>query len=179
MTISEYTLQLCRFPWPTRLHKFRNLWHSFGEGVSCKSSTLAIASGVLPDSSLGASLGDDPQGCRTTTRDTARVGQARAGGCLLCLRYLTPHPLPLEESLLRDAGGHPAALAARSYAPKRKHTPTTDLRLIAEIRQLRSCSPHLGKDKLHVLLVPSASTIGRIIARAPDKMRHAPARLDS
>jgi transposase InsO family protein len=60
---------------------------------------------------------------------------------------------------------------------------------VAEIRRLRTLHPNLGKDKLHVLLspcceehgipLPSASTIGRIIARAPDKMRHAPARIDS
>jgi transposase InsO family protein len=89
---------------------------------------------------------------------------------------------------LREAGGNPAALAARSCAPRRRRTPRSDARLVAEIRKLRRQYPNLGKEKLHLLLapwceehgiaLPSASTIGRIIARAPDRMRHAPARLD-
>ncbi|MEJ5210079.1 MAG: penicillin-binding transpeptidase domain-containing protein [Burkholderiales bacterium] len=67
--------------------------------------------------------------------------------------------------------------------------PRTDGRLVAEIRRLRTLYPNLGKEKLHVLLapwcakqgiaLPSVSTIGRIISRAHDKMRHAPARLDA
>jgi transposase InsO family protein len=90
---------------------------------------------------------------------------------------------------LRDQGGNPAALAARPSAPERRRTPKTDPRLVAEIRRRRSLYPNLGKEKLHVLLapwcqekgiaLPSASTIGRIIARAPDKMRHTPTRLDT
>ena len=54
---------------------------------------------------------------------------------------------------------------------------------------MRPLYPHLGKDKLHVLRrpwcednglpLPSASTIGRIVGRAPDKMRFASARLDA
>ncbi|EGQ61807.1 hypothetical protein GGI1_09018, partial [Acidithiobacillus sp. GGI-221] len=85
-------------------------------------------------------------------------------------------------------GGNPAALAARPCTPKRRRSPKTDQRLIDEIRRLRQLHPNLGKDKLHVLLapwcaqhgipLPSVSTIGRIIARAPDKMRFAPARID-
>ncbi|WP_218587176.1 helix-turn-helix domain-containing protein, partial [Thermomonas hydrothermalis] len=35
---------------------------------------------------------------------------------------------------LREQGGNPAALAARSCAPKRRRTPKTDPRLVAEIR---------------------------------------------
>jgi transposase InsO family protein len=90
---------------------------------------------------------------------------------------------------LRGAGGNPAALAAKSCAPKRKRTAQTDPRLVAEIRRLRTCYPNLGKEKLSVLLapwceerrmrLPSVSTLGRIIARAPDKMRHAPQRIDT
>ena len=90
---------------------------------------------------------------------------------------------------LRGAGGNPAALAAKSCAPKRKRTAQTDPRLVAEMRRLRTCYPNLGKEKLHVLLapwceahgirLPSVSTLGRIIARAPDKMRHTPCRLDA
>lgn len=93
------------------------------------------------------------------------------------------------KAALRQAAGNPAALAAKPCPPKRTRTPQTDPRLIAEIRRLRALHPNLGKSKLHVLLapwceaqgiaLPSASTIGRIIARAPDTMRHAPARLDS
>lgn len=88
---------------------------------------------------------------------------------------------------LREGGGNPAALAAKSCAPKRKRTPKPDPRLIAEIRRLRGLHPNRGKAKRHALLkpwcaaqdlaLPSVSTIGRIIARAPDKMRHTPCRL--
>ena len=89
---------------------------------------------------------------------------------------------------LREAGGNPAALAKRSCAPKGRRKPKTDPRLIGEIRRLRTLYPNLGKDKLQVILrpwcaesgiaLPSASTIGRIIARAPDKMRTHPVRID-
>jgi len=54
---------------------------------------------------------------------------------------------------------------------------------VQEIRRLRLIHPNLGKEKLHrfiaqfcgaqTLPVPSARTIGRLIADAPDKMRHA------
>ena len=89
---------------------------------------------------------------------------------------------------LREADFNPAARTARSSAPQRRRQPRTDPRLGAEIRRLRTLYPNLGKDKLHVLRrpwcedkglpLPSASTIGRIVGRAPDKMRFAPARLD-
>lgn len=89
---------------------------------------------------------------------------------------------------LREAGGNPAALTPKSSAPRCRRTPKADPRLVAEIRRLRSLWPNLGKEKLHAMLgpwcteqgikLPSVSTIGRLIARAPDKMRHAPARLD-
>jgi hypothetical protein len=91
-------------------------------------------------------------------------------------------------ALLRAAGGNPAVLPAKSCTPKRARTSKIDPRLVAEIRRLRGLHPNLGKDKLRVLLapwcaqhaiaLPSSSTIGRIMARAPDKMRHAPARID-
>jgi transposase InsO family protein len=93
------------------------------------------------------------------------------------------------KAALKAHGGNPAALAAKSSAPRRRRTPKTDPRLVSEIRRLRTLHPNLGKAKLHVLLapwcaqhgiaLPSVSTIGRIIARAPDKMRHAPRRIDS
>ena len=38
---------------------------------------------------------------------------------------------------LREAGGNPAALAARSCAPRRRRTPRSDPRLVAEIRKFR------------------------------------------
>ncbi|WP_284155515.1 helix-turn-helix domain-containing protein [Sulfuricystis multivorans] len=90
---------------------------------------------------------------------------------------------------LKEAGGNPAALAAKSCAPKRRRVPKTDVRRVAEMRRLRTLYPNLGKEKLHVLLapwcakqgiaLPSVSTIGRIISRAPDKMRLTPHRLDA
>jgi len=92
------------------------------------------------------------------------------------------------KAALKAHGGNPAALAAKSSAPKRRRPPKTDPRLVSEIRRLRTLHPNLGKAKLHVLLapwcaqhgiaLPSVSTIGRIIARAPDKMRQAPSRID-
>lgn len=92
------------------------------------------------------------------------------------------------KAALKAQGGNPAALAAKSSAPKRRRPPKTDPRLVSEIRRLRTLHPNLGKAKLHVLLapwcaqhgiaLPSVSTIGRIIARAPDKMRQAPSRID-
>ncbi len=73
-------------------------------------------------------------------------------------------------------------------SPSASATATAPM-LVRQIRQLREQFPNLGKDKLQVLLrpwcrqqniaLPSVSTIGRIIARDPDKMRHAPTRLDA
>ena len=90
---------------------------------------------------------------------------------------------------LTQAGGQPAALAARSSAPRRRRQATWPAALSQEIRRRRTTYPNLGKAKLHVLLrpwceqqglaLPSVSTIGRLIARAPDQMRHAPRRLDA
>jgi len=93
------------------------------------------------------------------------------------------------KAALKAQGGNPAALAAKSCAPRKRRVPKTDPRLVSEIRRLRTLHPNIGKAKLHVLLepwcaqhgiaLPSVSTIGRIIARAPDKMRHAPSRINS
>jgi transposase InsO family protein len=101
---------------------------------------------------------------------------------------VSPRTLYRWKAALKAQGGNPTALAARSSAPKRRRQPETDPQLVAEIRRLRTLHPNLGKAKLHVLLaswceargisLPSVSTLGRIIARAPDKMRHAPTRLD-
>ncbi len=90
---------------------------------------------------------------------------------------------------LTQAGGEPHALAARSRAPHRRRQARWPPALSQEIRRLRTTYPNLGKAKLHVLLqpwctqqgrpLPSVSTIGRLIARAPDHMRQAPLRLDA
>ena len=87
------------------------------------------------------------------------------------------------------ADGDPRAWAARSSAPCRRRQSMWPPALSQEIRRLRTTYPNLGKAKLHVLLrpwcaqqhlaLPSVSTLGRLIARAPDKMRHAPSRLDA
>ena len=84
-----------------------------------------------------------------------------------------------------QADGDPRALAAHSSAPRRRRQSIWPPALLPEIRRLRTTYPNLGKAKLHVLLhpwcqehglaLPSVSTIGRLIARASDKMRHGPA----
>jgi len=81
------------------------------------------------------------------------------------------------QAALKAQGGNPAALAARSSAPRKRRTPNTDPRLVAELRRLRTLHPNLGKAKLHVLLapwcaregikLPSVSTIGRIKSPRP------------
>ena len=81
------------------------------------------------------------------------------------------------KAALKAQGGNPAALAARSSAPRKRRTPNTDPRLVAELRRLRTLHPNLGKAKLHVLLapwcaregikLPSVSTIGRIKSPRP------------
>jgi transposase-like protein len=49
---------------------------------------------------------------------------------------------------LKDAGGNPAALAAKSSAPKHRRTPTAEARRVSEIRRLRRLCPNRGKEKL-------------------------------
>jgi transposase InsO family protein len=85
---------------------------------------------------------------------------------------------------LRGEGGNLAALAPRSTAPKRRRTRQWPPAITTEIRRLRTEHPNLAKEKLHLLLqplaareqlpCPSARTIGRLIADAPDKMRTRP-----
>ena len=84
-------------------------------------------------------------------------------------------------------GGNIAALCQKSKAPTRRRKREWPVAVVAEIRRLRQAHPNLGKEKLaillaplcaqHELVCPSARTIGRIMADAPDGMRHAPARL--
>ncbi|MGC8916027.1 MAG: helix-turn-helix domain-containing protein, partial [Thermoanaerobaculum sp.] len=88
---------------------------------------------------------------------------------------------------LREGGGELAALEPKSCRPKRVRKPFWPAELVAEIRRLRQVYPNIGKEKLkpllepfcraHNLKVPSVSTIGRIIARDPGKMRVTPPRL--
>lgn len=85
---------------------------------------------------------------------------------------------------LNAEGGNLAALAPGSTAPKHRRERQWPAVLVAEIRRLRQAHPNLAKEKLHVLLLPfaatrglacpSARTIGRLIADAPDKMRTRP-----
>jgi transposase InsO family protein len=89
---------------------------------------------------------------------------------------------------LRAEGGNVAALVPGSTAPKQRRQRQWPVALVAEIRRLRTEHPNLGKEKLQQLLTlfaaehrlpcPSARTIGRLIADAPDKMRRRPNRLD-
>ena len=87
---------------------------------------------------------------------------------------------------LSAEGGNLAALVPKSTAPKRRRQRQWPAVLVAEIRRLRTVHPNLAKEKLHLLLLPfaaaaqlpcpSARTIGRLIAEAPDKMRGRPRR---
>ena len=73
--------------------------------------------------------------------------------------------------------------------PQRKRQSHWPGEVIDHIRYLREKYPNLGKARIYVLLKlwgeergvrwPSNSTIGRIIARAADKMRHVPIRVDA
>ena len=93
------------------------------------------------------------------------------------------------KAALKASGGNPAALIPKAPIAKRKRGKNRDPRLVKRIRELRTLYPNLGKERLHRLLapwcaeqgitLPSVSTIGRIIAEAPDKMRLVPKRLDA
>ena len=88
---------------------------------------------------------------------------------------------------LHAEGGNLAALVPGSTAPKQRRRRQWPTPLVDEIRRLRTTHPNLAKEKLHLLLLPfaaaqklpcpSARTIGRLIADAPDKMRTRPRRL--
>ncbi len=79
------------------------------------------------------------------------------------------------------------ALNGKSRAPKTPRRRKPPRLLVDEIRRLRTIFPNLGKAKIHKLLapfckqhrlpLPSASTIGRIIADDPQRMRIRPTRL--
>ncbi|BCD62733.1 transposase [Nitratiruptor sp. YY08-26] len=88
-----------------------------------------------------------------------------------------------------DANGDIKALNPKSRKPKRVRESNVPLEVIKEIKRLRKVYPNIGKAKLYHLLkpfceakgvkTPSESTIGRIIAKAPDKMRIFPYRIDT
>ena len=90
---------------------------------------------------------------------------------------------------LRASGGDPASLQPQKPIPKRRRESNWPKEIIEQIKYLRKRHPNLGKAKIYVLLkpwceerglkCPSISTIGRIISRASDKMRHTPTKLDS
>jgi len=92
------------------------------------------------------------------------------------------------QRLLKDANFDPRALIPKSRAPRRRKQSKVPECVVNKIRELREEFPNLGKAKVKVLLepwcekqgirCPSVSTIGRIISRAPDKMRITPQRLD-
>ena len=81
------------------------------------------------------------------------------------------------------------SLNPKSTKPKHKREPTTSQIIIDEIKRLREIYPNIGQAKLYVILkpwceennliLPSESTIGRIIARDKNKMRLFPNRIDS
>ena len=90
---------------------------------------------------------------------------------------------------LTAGGGKPHGLTPRSTRPTKVRQRQWPTALIAEIRRWRGLHPNLGKEKLapfierfcqiQRLAVPSARTIGRLIADAPDKMRGVPQRVPS
>ena len=80
-----------------------------------------------------------------------------------------------------------ASLAPRSTAPKRRRQRDWPQAVIAEIQRIRREHPNFAKEKIHPFLrafcerqdlrCPAVRTIGRLIADAPDKMRHSPLRI--
>ena len=87
------------------------------------------------------------------------------------------------QARLRSGAGKPHALAPGSTRPKRRRQRQWPQPIVMEIRRLRELHPNLGKEKLAPALrqfcqrqglpAPRVRTIGRLIADAPDKMRHA------
>jgi transposase InsO family protein len=88
---------------------------------------------------------------------------------------------------LQAEGGNVSALVPGSTVPQNRRYRSWPAAVVGEIKRLRRAHPNLGKEKVHALLkpwcmkhsveCPSARTIGRLIADAPDKMRHAPQRI--
>ena len=88
---------------------------------------------------------------------------------------------------LRKGGGKLESLNEGSRRPKRVRRRTWPEEVTGEIRRLRTEHPHLGPDKVAILLrarpglqglrLPRARTVARIIADAPDKMRTFPVKV--
>ncbi len=101
---------------------------------------------------------------------------------------VSPRTLYRWKARLARSQGQLTSLNPKSTAPKRRRKRQWPPELVAEIRRLREKEPNLGKDKIYPLLkpwceargiaCPSVSTIGRIIADDPDKMRLVPQRID-
>ena len=109
----------------------------------------------------------------------------RHGGDATCEAFkVSRRTLYAWRAKLKAEGGNVAALVPRSTAPKQRRQRQWPATLIEEIRRLRKVYPNLAKEKLHLLLMPfaathglrcpSARTIGRLIADAPDRMRACP-----
>ena len=90
---------------------------------------------------------------------------------------------------LAQAGGNNVALLPGSKRPKTIRANQWDPLIVAHIKQLRKQHANLGKEKLFAKLVsfcqqkalalPSVSTIGRMIASAPDKLRSSAHRINA
>nr|WP_187648266.1 helix-turn-helix domain-containing protein [Nitrosophilus labii] len=90
---------------------------------------------------------------------------------------------------LKEAKGDVVLLNPKSTRPKKVRKSKVSLEIVQEIKRLREKYPNIGRAKLYHLLkpfcekkgikTPSESTIGRIIAKAPDKMRLFPYRIDT
>lgn len=91
------------------------------------------------------------------------------------------------QASLKAEGGNVSAWVPGSTAPSNRRHRDWPAAVVGEIKRLRRVHPHLGKEKVHALRkpwcmkrgvdCPGARTIGRLIADAPDKMRHAPPRI--
>ncbi len=88
------------------------------------------------------------------------------------------HTLYRWKAVFQKADRDPTALTSTSSAPKRRRTRPWPAAPIDELRRRRQAHPNLGKAKLALLLkpfclthglqAPSESTLGRLIADAPD-----------
>jgi transposase InsO family protein len=91
------------------------------------------------------------------------------------------------QAQLRRGKGKPHTLAPGSTRPRQLRKRQWPAAVVQEIRRSRLAHPNLGKEKLHPFIAhfcrsqglrpPSVRTIGRLIADAPDKMRHAKLRV--
>ena len=87
----------------------------------------------------------------------------------------------------KEGQGKMEALNAASKRPKQTRKKTWHPDIVQEVKRIREAHPNLGKDKVHILLKPfcirekltrpSVSTIGRMIAADPKKMRTFPTKV--